>query len=130
MKRNNPSVQRDEKNSTINDFNPPTKKSGLKKTTTPLFIFKDMKMVLSLVDDPKNNNSFLKLSPKNSKTPELNSNYLDYLRADDNTLCLVNGIQAYMLANKFKMKEMLEDLDGKTYCVKPIGIRLKHDVYA
>ena len=124
VKRNNPSVQRDAKNSTINDFNPPTKKSGLKKKTTPLFIFKDMKMVLSLVDDPKNNNAFLKLSPKNSKTPKLNSNYLDYLRADDDNLCLVNGIQAYLLASRFKQPE----IDDSTYCIKPI--RLKHDVYA
>ena len=50
-------------------------------------------MVLSLVDDPKNNNSYLKLSPKNSKTKyDPNYQYLENLRADDDTLVLVNGI--------------------------------------
>ena len=72
-KRGNPSVQRDAKNSTINDFDPPDEKTKRKlprKTTTSLFVFKDMKMVLSLVSDPKNNSSCLKLAPakKSSKT--------------------------------------------------------------
>jgi hypothetical protein len=65
-KRGNPSVQRDAKNSTINNFDKPDDKAKAKlprKSTTPLFIFKDMKMVLSLVSDPKNNASSLKLSP-------------------------------------------------------------------
>lgn len=40
-KRTTASVQRDAKKSTINDFDPPDKKKGLKKTVTPLFLFKD-----------------------------------------------------------------------------------------
>ena len=90
-KRGNPSVQRDASKSTINDFNPP-KKTKKRKTTSPLFIFKDQRMVLSLVDDPKNNNSFLKLSPlKKSTSISSDTNYLDYLRADDDNLVFVNG---------------------------------------
>lgn len=49
-KRCNPSVQRDERNSTINNFEPPSKqeiiKKKLKKSTTTLFVFKDQKMIL------------------------------------------------------------------------------------
>ena len=44
-KRGNPSVQRDAKNSTINDFEPPdgkTKRKLPRKTTTNLYVFKDM----------------------------------------------------------------------------------------
>ena len=105
-KRGNPSVQRDAKNSTINNFDPPDDKAKKKlprKSTTPLFIFKDMKMVLSLVSDPKNNSSSLKLSPlkKSTKKPD-GAKYLDNLRADDDTLCLVDGTAAYLLASRFK----------------------------
>lgn len=128
--RGKPSVQRDASKSTINNFEPPKKTKGLRKTTKNLFIFKDMGMVLSLVDDPKNNNSFLKLSPRKKSTKiDSETNYLDYLRADDDTLVLVNGIQAYLLMSRFKRME----LDDDTYCLKPIGvkpIRLKHEVYA
>lgn len=124
--RGNPSIQRDASKSTINDFEPPKKKSGLKKkTTTPLFIFKDMEMVLSLVDDTRNNNSFLKLSPRKKSTKiASDTNYLDNIRADNDNLVLVNGIQAYLLMSRFKRME----LDDDTYCLKPI--RLKHEVYA
>lgn len=105
-KRGNPSVQRDAKNSTINNFDPPddkVKKKLPRKSSTPLFIFKDMKMVLSLVSDPRNNSSSLKLSPlkKSTKKPE-GEKYLDNLRADDDTLCLVDGTAAYLLASRFK----------------------------
>ena len=40
-KRGNPSVQRDANNSTINNFDPPKEKKGLRKTSTNLFVFKD-----------------------------------------------------------------------------------------
>lgn len=126
-KRNNPSVQRDEKKSTINDFDPPDEKERAKvrRTTKPLFIFKNQKMVLSLVDDPKKNNSYLKLSPlKKSTKISTETNYLDYLRADDDNLCLVNGIQAYLLASRF----YVPNIDENTYCISPV--RLKHEVYA
>ena len=66
--RGKPSVQRDASKSTINNFEPPKKTKGLRKTTKNLFIFKDMGMVLSLVDDPRNNNTFLKLSPRKKST--------------------------------------------------------------
>ena len=96
--RGKPSIQRDASKSTINNFEPPKKTKGLRKSTKPLFIFKDMGMVLSLVDDPRNNNTFLKLSPRKKSTKiDSETNYLDYLRADDDTLVLVNGIQAYLL---------------------------------
>lgn len=123
--RTTASVQRDAKNSTINDFDPPKDKKGLKKETTNLFIFKDMKMVLSLVSDPKNNNSFLKLSPAKKSTKVKDGvRFMEHLRADDDTLVLVDGTRAYMLMNRFKRMEM----DDATYCLKPI--RLKHEVYA
>ena len=127
-RRGTPSVQRDDAKSTINDFSQPnekTKKKLPRKTTAPLFIFKDMKMVLSLVSDPKNNSSSLKLSPlkKSTKKPD-DAKYLDNLRADDDTLCLVDGTVAYLLASRFKQME----IDDSTYCLTPI--RLKHEVYA
>ena len=124
-KRTTASVQRDAKNSTINDFDPPKNKKGLKRETTPIFVFKDMKMVLSLVSDPKENSSSLKLSPlrKSTQVPT-GTGYLDHLRADGDTLVLVDGTRAYMLLNRFKNME----LDEETYCIKPI--RLKHEVYA
>ncbi len=80
-------------------------------------------MILSLISDPRNNNSFLKLSPlkKSSKKPV---NHLDYLRADDDTLCLVDGNSAYLLASRFKSPT----IDETTYCIVPT--RLKHEVYA
>ena len=126
--RGNASVQRDATKSTINNFDPPSKeeiaKKKLKKSVTALFAFKDQKMVLSLISDPRNNNSFLKLSPlkKSTVLPE-NFQYIEYLRADDDNLVLVNGIEAYLLASRFKSPE----LDDATYCIKPI--RLKHEVY-
>ena len=44
-KRGNPSVQRDAAKSTINNFDPPTKREikekKLRKSTTTLFVFKD-----------------------------------------------------------------------------------------
>ena len=94
----------------------------MRKTTTTLFKFKDMKMALSLVSDPKSNESHLKLSPVNKSTKKP-ANYLDYLRADDNTLVLVDGIVAYLLASKFKSPT----IDETTFCVTPT--RLKHEVY-
>ena len=125
-KRGNPSVQRDAKNSTINDFEPPDEKTKRKlprKTTTNLYVFKDMKMVLSLVSDPKNNSSSLKLAPakKSSKT---SPSYLDNLRADDDSLTLVDGTRAYLLASRYNQNP---EIDDATYCLKPI--RLKHEVY-
>ena len=82
-----------------------------------------MGMVLSVVSDPRKNESSLKLSPlkKSTKKP---SNHLEYIRADDDTLCLVDGIRAYLLANRFKTPV----IDESTYCITPI--RLKHEVYA
>jgi hypothetical protein len=81
-------------------------------------------MVLSLISDPRNNNSFLKLSPlkKSTVLPE-GFQYIEYLRADDDNLVLVDGTSAYLLASRFKTPE----LDDETYCIKPI--RLKHEVY-
>ena len=121
-------MQRDAKNSTINDFNPPddkTKKKLPRKTTTPLFAFKDMKMVLSIVSDPKNNASSLKLSPlKKSTKIDKDTQYIEYLRADDDNLVLVDGIRAYLLASRFNT---VPEFDDDTYCIKPI--RLKHEVY-
>ena len=124
-KRTTASVQRDEKNSTINDFDAPKEKKGLKKETVDLFLFKDMKMVLSLVSDPPNNQSSLKLAPlkKDQKIDE-NVQFIEYLRADDDTLILVDDIRAYLLVNRFKTPEF----DEETYCIKPV--RLKHEVYA
>ena len=126
-KRGNPSVQRDAAKSTINDFKEPdekTKKKLPRKSTTNLFIFKDMKMVLSLVSEPKNNNSFLRLSPvKKSTKVDKNVQYIEYLRADDDNLVLVDDTRAYLLASRFKQPE----IDDQTYCIKPI--RLKHEVY-
>ena len=72
QKRGNPSVQRDESNSKINDFNPPKKVNGLKKSAKSLFMFKELGMVLSLIDDPRNNNSYLKLSPIKKNTAKIN----------------------------------------------------------
>lgn len=126
--RSGSSVQRDASLSKVNDFDPPTKKEiqekKLKKSATALFAFKDMKMVLSLISDPRNNNSFLKLSPlkKSTVLPE-GFQYIDYLRADDDNLVLVDGPAAYLLASRFRNPE----LDDETYCIKPI--RLKHEVY-
>ena len=123
-KRGNPSVQRDASNSTINDFDPPKEKKGLRKTSINLFIFKDMKMVLSLVSDPKNNASSLKLSPmKKSTKVAKDVQFIEYLRADDDNLVLTDGIRSYLLASRFKTPEF----DDNTYCIKPI--RLKHEVY-
>ena len=125
-KRTTSSVQRDASKSTINDFDPPDNKTAKnlpKKQTIPVFVFKDMGMVLSVVSDPKKNESSLKLSPL-KKTTKKPSNHLDYIRADDDTLCLVDDIRAYLLANRFKTPV----LDESTYCITPI--RLKHEVYA
>ena len=126
--RGNASVQRDASNSTINDFNPPDDKAKKKlprKTTTPLFAFKDMKMVLSIVSDPKNNASSLKLSPlKKSTKIDKDIQYIEYLRADDDNLVLVDGTRAYLLASRFNT---VPEFDDDTYCIKPI--RLKHEVY-
>lgn len=98
-KRGNPSVQRDERNSTINDFTKKndstssSKKVVKRKTTTNLFIFKDMQMVLSLVSDAKEDNSFLKLSPAKKTTKvKKDVKYIDYLRCDKDTLMLVNDL--------------------------------------
>lgn len=122
--RGNPSVQRDVKNSTINDFSKPRKTKGLKKTTEPLFIFKDINMVLSLVDDPKNSSTFLTLTPgKRTTVVDKDTQYLDYLRCDDDSFVLVNGNQAYLYASRFKNLE----IDEETYCNIPV--RLKHEVY-
>lgn len=125
-KRNAPSVQRDAAKSTVNVFDPPDKDAKKKlprKSTTNLFIFKDWKMVLSIVSDPKNNDSHLKLSPLKKSTKVEKDQYIEWLRADDDTLVLVDGIRAYMLANRFKEPEF----DDETFCIKPI--RLKHQVY-
>lgn len=100
-KRGNPSVQRDENKSTINSFEKrndgenqdTTKKAKRRKTTTNLFIFKDMEMVLSLISDPKDDYSFLKLSPaKKTTTVKDGVKYIDYLRCDKDTLVLVNDL--------------------------------------
>lgn len=81
-------------------------------------------MVLSLVSDPKNNSSCLKLTPAKKSTKFKNDGqFIEYLRADKDTLVLVDGTSAYMLLNRFKQME----LDENTYCIKPI--RLKHEVY-
>lgn len=126
--RGNASVQRDAAKSTINNFDPPTKeeitKKKLKKSVTALFAFKDQKMVLSLISDPRKNNSYLKLSPlkKSTDLPE-EFQYIEYLRADDDNLVLVDGNAAYLLASRFKQME----LNDETYCLSPI--RLKHEVY-
>ena len=88
-----------------------------------MFVFKDQKMILSLISDPRNNNSFLKLSPlKKSSSPTVN--HLDYLRADDDNLTLVDGTLAYLLASRFNK---YPEFDDETFCLKPI--RLKHEVY-
>ena len=124
-KRTTASVQRDAKNSTINNFNAPEDTTGLKKSVMPLFIFKDMKMVLSLVSNGKENESHLKLSALNQYTNlDPKFQYINYLRADDDNLVLADGTRAYLLAGRFKQQE----LDDQTYCLKPI--RLKHEVYA
>ena len=127
-KRGSPSVQRDAKNSTINNFDPPDDKAKKKlprKSTTPLFIFKDMKMVLSLVSDPKNNASSLKLSPlKKSTKIGKDVQYIEYLRADDDNLVLTDEIRSYLLASRYNK---IPEFDEETYCLKPI--RLKHEVY-
>ena len=67
-KRTTASVQRYAKNSTINKFEPQEKDKKKRKSTTPLFMFKDWNMVLSLVSDPKNNESHLTLTPKKKST--------------------------------------------------------------
>lgn len=126
--RTGSSVQRDASLSKVNNFDPPTQKEiqekKLKRSVTALFAFKDQKMVLSLISDPRNNNSYLKLSPLKKSTilPE-GFQYIEYLRADDDNLVLVDGNAAYLLASRFKTPE----LDDETYCIKPI--RLKHEVY-
>lgn len=126
--RGNPSVQRDAKNSTINNFDKPDDKAKAKlprKSTTPLFIFKGMKMVLSLVSDPKNNASSLKLSPlKKSTKIGKDVQYIEYLRADDDNLVLTDGTRSYLLASRYNK---IPEFDEETYCLKPI--RLKHEVY-
>jgi hypothetical protein len=77
-----------------------------------------------LVSDPKNNESYLKLSPaKKSSKASKDVQFVEYLRADDDNLVLTDGIRSYLLASRFKQPE----LDDKTYCIKPI--RLKHEVY-
>ena len=117
-------MQRDADNSTINNFDPPKEKKGLKKTSTNLFVFKDWKMVLQLVSDPKNNASSLRLQPaKKSTKAKEGIQYIEYLRADDDNLVLTDGIRSYLLASRFKQME----IDDNTYCLKPI--RLKHEVY-
>ena len=126
--RGNPSVQRDAGKSTVNDFDLPDEKAKRKlprKTTTPLFIFSDMKMVLSLVSDPKNNASSLKLSPV-KKTTKVSKDvqYIEYLRADDDNLVLTDGVRSYLLASRYNHTP---EFDDETYCIKPI--RLKHEVY-
>jgi hypothetical protein len=126
-KRGNPSVQRDAKNSTINDFDPPDEKTKRKlprKTTTNLYVFKDMKMVLSLVSDPKNNDSHLKLSPMKKSSKVEDGKWIEHLRADDDYLVLADGTKAWLLACRFRTPEF----DDTTFCIKPI--RLKHEVYA
>ena len=126
--RTGSSVQRDASLSKVNNFDPPTQKEiqekKLKRSVTALFAFKDQKMVLSLISDPRNNNSYLKLSPLKKSTilPE-GFQYIEYLRADDDNLVLVDGNAAYLLASRFKTPE----LDDGTYCIKPV--RLKHEVY-
>ena len=50
-------------------------------------------MVLSVVNDAKNNNVYIKLSPlKKTTKVSTETNYLDYIRCDDDNMCLVNGI--------------------------------------
>ena len=127
-KRGNPSVQRDAKNSTINNFDEPDDKAKTKlprKTTTPLYVFKDMKMVLSVVSEPRKNSSYLKLSPlkKSTKIAE-DVQFIEYLRADDDNLVLTDGIRSYLLASRFNKTP---EFDDETFCLKPI--RLKHEVY-
>lgn len=81
-------------------------------------------MVLSLVSEPKKNESSLKLSPlKKSTKIGKDVQFVEYLRCDDDNLVLVDGIRAYLLASRFKTPEF----DDDTYCIKPI--RLKHEVY-
>ena len=88
-------------------------------------MFKDWDMVLSLVSDPKNNESHLTLGPKEEST-EIGEGvqFIENLRIDNDNFCLVDGPVAYLLASRFTQME----LDDNTYCLKPI--RLKHEVYA
>ena len=128
--RGDASVQRDAKNSTINDFSEPDEKAKKKlprKSTTNLFIFKDHKMVLQLVSDPRSNSSSLKLTPM-KKSSKVNNDvqYIEYLRADDDNLVLADGTRAYLLASRFNSAP---EFDDETYCIKPI-CRLKHEVYS
>lgn len=85
-----------------------------------------MKMVLSLVSDPKNNQSSLKLSPlkKSTKIDDKSVQFIEYLRADNDNLVLADGTRAYLLASRHNQTP---EFDDETYCLKPI--RLKHEVY-
>ena len=50
-------------------------------------------MVLSLISDAKEDNSFLKLSPAKKTTKvKKDVKYIDYLRCDKDTLMLVNDL--------------------------------------
>lgn len=101
-KRGNPSVQRDADNSTINDFDPPKDKNGLRKTKTPLFEFKDNNLSLVLISNPVENESHLELLPmtKSNQVSE-GTQFIEYLRADDDNLVLTDGIRSYLLASRF-----------------------------
>lgn len=124
-RRKDPSVVRQADTATVNDFDPPAKKKGLRKSTVNLFAFADWKMVLQLVEDQRENRATLRLTPlRKSLKVDPSTNLLDFLRADDDDLCLVAGhTHSYLLAGRFSVPEL--DDSG---CVKPI--RLKKEVYA
>ena len=85
-----------------------------------------MKMVLSLVSDPRNNASSLKLSPlKKSTKIGKDVQFIEWLRADNDNLVLTDGTRSYLLASRYNK---VPEFDEETYCLKPI--RLKHEVYA
>ena len=75
-----------------------------------------MKMVLSLVSDPKNNASSLKLSPmKKSSKVAKDVQFIEFLRADDDNLVLADGIRSYLLASRYNKSP---EFDEETYCLK------------
>ena len=85
-------------------------------------------MVLSLVSDPRNNASSLKLSPlKKSTKVSKDVQFIEYIRADDDNLVLTDGggVRTYLLASRWNKSP---EFDEETYCLKPI--RLKHETYA
>ena len=67
-----------------------------------MFLLKDWDMDLSLVSDPKNNESHLTLTPRKKSTEIGNDiQFIENLRIDDDNFCLVDGTIAYLLASRF-----------------------------